>query len=137
MATLSRSSILLKILIQVAGEHTVIELADLVRAAAVEPLKALVRGDHVDLPGGKRCKMTAEVAVERFYLLDRAESFAVGRVCDYRSASAGCADRARKYEKRKGRDTVAIILPFLLWLLYFFSSDFGLLKFMTARFFGS
>ena len=39
-------------LIQVAGQHTVIQLACLVGAAAIQPLKALAGGQHVDLPRG-------------------------------------------------------------------------------------
>ena len=41
--------LVLEILIQIAGDHTVVELAHLIGLFAVEALKALVRGDHVDL----------------------------------------------------------------------------------------
>lgn len=40
----------LKILIQIAGDHTVVELADLIRAHTVKALELWVRGDDVDLP---------------------------------------------------------------------------------------
>ena len=39
-----------KVLIKVSGDHSVIELSYLVCAHSVEALKALVRGDDVDLP---------------------------------------------------------------------------------------
>ena len=55
--------LILKILIEIAGNHAVVELADLVGAFAVEAFKAFVGGDDVDLPGGKTLETAADGAV--------------------------------------------------------------------------
>ena len=89
------SSSILKELIKITRYHTVIELLYLVRFFAVEALEALVRGYNVYLPGCERAEMSADVAVERLDLGERAESFAIGRVGDYRAAATLGADRAR------------------------------------------
>ena len=87
-------SVVFKILIEIAGNHAVIELSHLVGLFAVEALKALVRGDHVDLPGGEGAEVAAHVAVEALNLLARAESLAVRRIGNDRSAAAFGFDAA-------------------------------------------
>ena len=50
-------------LIQIARQHTVIQLARFVGASAIQPLKALAGGQHVDLPWLKRRKSFAHGAI--------------------------------------------------------------------------
>ena len=85
----------LKILIKVTGDHSVIELSYLVCAHSVEALKALVRGDDVDLPGGEGTEMPADIAVELLDLGECAESLTVGWIRDDGATAALCAYGAR------------------------------------------
>ena len=46
-------SLIFEELIEIAGEHSVIELSDFIGSFAVEALEMRVRGDDVDLPGSE------------------------------------------------------------------------------------
>ena len=82
-------------LIEVAGYHTVVEFSYLVGALAIEAFEGGVRGDDIDLPGRERAEVSADIRIESLGFLDCAKAFAIGRIGDDRTASAGCADTAR------------------------------------------
>ena len=56
-------SLVLEELVEEAGYHTVVKLFHLVGALAVKTLEALVRGDDINLPGGKRSEMYTDLAI--------------------------------------------------------------------------
>ena len=63
---------ILEVLVEVAGEHTVVELAHLICTLTVEALEGGVRGDDIHLPGCERAEVRADVAVERLSFFLRA-----------------------------------------------------------------
>ena len=65
----TRWLLVFEILIEIAGDHAVVELAHLIGLFAVEALEALVRGDDIHLPGGEGAEVAPDVAVEPFNLL--------------------------------------------------------------------
>ena len=75
-------------LIVIAPYHAVVQPSDRVGASAVEPLEIIVGGQDVYLPAVKRRKMPSHRAVELLRLLYSGKPFTVGRVADYRAASA-------------------------------------------------
>ena len=80
----------LEVLVEVAREHAVVKLLDLVGFFAVEFLEALVRGDDVYLPWSQRTEVMSDIAVKTLDLWYSTYSLAVRRIGYYRSASAGC-----------------------------------------------
>ena len=83
---------ILKELIKIARDHTVIQLLYLICSFTVESLKAVVRGDDVDLPGSERAEVHADVSVESLDLLDGADSLAVGGISHDSATPARCRD---------------------------------------------
>ena len=91
---LSLSILIFEELVEVTGDHAVVKLSYLVGLATVELLKRGVRGDDVDLPGGKGAEVLADLLIKLFNLAGAAKALAVRRVGYDSAAAAGCGDLA-------------------------------------------
>ena len=78
-----------KILVKISRNHTVIKLMYLVSFLPVESFKALVRGNNVQLPGRKGAKVLSDITVKLLHLALRSKAFAIRRIRNYSSTSAG------------------------------------------------
>ena len=81
-------------LIEAAGDHAVVESADLVGPAAVQPLKAFVGGEDVDLPGLKAGKAPSHVTVELLHRLGGHQPLSVRGIADNGAPTVGLGDGA-------------------------------------------